>query len=139
MTNKILLSAEVPFTMGNRRFNQLSAELFSVYSRWRLQQWIKEGSLTVDGEQRRGRDKLVGGETLHLDTELEPEGEWQAENIPLDIIYEDDHILVLNKPAGLVVHPGAGNPRSEEHTSELQSRPHLVCRLLLEKKKKVYE
>ena len=125
MTNKILLSAEVPFAMGNRRFDQIAAELFSGYSRSRLQQWIKEGSLTVDGEQRRGRDKLVGGETLHLDTELEPEGEWQAENIPLDIIYEDDHILVLNKPAGLVVHPGAGNPEGTLLNALLYHCPNL--------------
>lgn len=109
MTNKILLSAEVPFAMGNRRFDQIAAELFPDYSRSRLQQWIKDGSLTVDGETRRGRDKLIGGEALKVDTELEAEGEWQAENIPLNVVYEDEQILVLNKPAGLVVHPGAGN------------------------------
>lgn len=109
MTNKILLSAEVPFEMGNRRFDQIAAELFPDYSRSRLQQWIKDGKLTADEKQLRGRDKLVGGETLTLEAELEAEGTWEAEDIPLDIIFEDDHILVINKPAGLVVHPGAGN------------------------------
>lgn len=110
MTTEISLSAEVPFAMGNRRFDQIAAELFPDYSRSRLQDWIKDGQLTVDGEVRRGRDKLVGGETLKLHTELVAEGDWQAQEIALDIIFEDEHILVINKPADLVVHPGSGNP-----------------------------
>src|SRR5690554_7045434 len=97
MNTQIAHRAEVPYDMGNRRFDQIAAELFPDYSRSRLQQWIKDGKLTADEKQLRGRDKLVGGETLTLEAELEAEGTW----------------------------------RSEEHTSELQSRPHLVCRLLL--------
>ena len=95
--------------MGNKRLDQVAAQLFPEYSRSRLQQWIKDGQLQVNGKTIRGRDKLVGGETLTLEAELTAEGDWQAEDIPLDIIYEDDDILVVNKQAGLVVHPAAGN------------------------------
>jgi 23S rRNA pseudouridine1911/1915/1917 synthase len=109
MSNKISETVEVPYEEGNRRFDQVAAKLFPDYSRSRLQQWIKDGQLTVNGKTIRGRDKLVGGETLTLEAELEAEGEWLPEDIPLDIIYEDDDILVLNKPSGLVVHPAAGN------------------------------
>ncbi|MFY9179532.1 MAG: 23S rRNA pseudouridine(1911/1915/1917) synthase RluD [Venatoribacter sp.] len=129
MTTSISLSAQVPFEMGNRRFDQIAAELFSDYSRSRLQQWIKDGQLTVDGGVVRGRDKLIGGELLELNAELEAEGDWQAQDIPLDILYEDEHILVINKPANLVVHPGAGNPTGTmlnallHHCPDLQNIP----------------
>ncbi|WP_430461680.1 23S rRNA pseudouridine(1911/1915/1917) synthase RluD [Thalassolituus sp. LLYu03] len=109
MNTQISQTAEVPFELGNKRLDQVAAQLFPDFSRSRLQQWIKDGQLTVDGQIIRARDKLVGGETLTINAELEPEGEWQAEDIDLDIVYEDDDILVINKPAGLVVHPAAGN------------------------------
>ncbi len=109
MTNQISSSIQVPFDQGNKRLDQVAAQLFPDYSRSRLQQWIKEGQLTVDGKAWRGRDKLTGGETLVLEAELAPEGDWEPEAIDLDIVYEDDHILVLNKQADLVVHPAAGN------------------------------
>jgi 23S rRNA pseudouridine1911/1915/1917 synthase len=109
MSNSIQASVSVPFSLGNKRLDQIAAELFPDYSRSRLQQWIKDGKLTVNGETRRGRDKMIGGETLELDVVLEAEGNWEAEDIPLDIVYEDDDIVVINKPAGLVVHPAAGN------------------------------
>ena len=109
MSNQISQTAEVPYEMGNKRLDQVAAQLFPEYSRSRLQQWIKDGQLQVNGKTIRGRDKLVGGETLTLEAELTAEGDWQAEDIPLDIIYEDDDILLVNKQAGLVVHPAAGN------------------------------
>ena len=112
--------------MGNRRFDQVAAELFADYSRSRLQQWIKDGQLTVNGASMRGRDKLVGGEELRLQAELEPEGNWQAEAIELTIVYEDEHILVINKPAGLVVHPGAGNPTGTLLNALLHHCPELI-------------
>ena len=109
MSTQISHSAEVPYEEGNKRLDQVAARLFPDYSRSRLQQWIKDGHLTVNGAVMRGRDKLVGGETLTLTAELEAEGNWEPEDIPLDIVYEDDDILVLNKPTNLVVHPAAGN------------------------------
>ncbi len=110
MTQKVELSALVPASLDGNRLDQVAAQLFSEYSRSRLQTWIKKGELRVDGEQRRIRDKVAEGMCLSIEVELEPEVSWVAQEISLDIVYEDDSILVLNKPAGLVVHPGAGNP-----------------------------
>lgn len=91
------------------RLDQAVARLFPDYSRSRLQGWIKEGMLTVDGKVLRTRDKLTGGEQIRVKAELQRLEEHEAEAIPLDIIYEDESILVVNKPAGLVVHPAAGH------------------------------
>ena len=109
MSNSIQASVLVPIHLGNKRLDKIAAELFPDFSRSRLQQWIVDGKLTVDGATRRGRDKMIGGENLELDVILEAEGDWEAEDIPLNVVYEDDDILVINKPAGLVVHPAAGN------------------------------
>ena len=109
MADLIEQQLRVPDEFNGKRFDQVAAELFPDYSRSRLQAWIKDGSLTVDGQQRKAKEKLFGGEQLSLCAELESQGEWQAEEIPLDIVYEDEHILVINKPAELVVHPAAGN------------------------------
>jgi 23S rRNA pseudouridine1911/1915/1917 synthase len=102
--------AEVPLTAAGRRFDQALAEMFPDYSRSRLSGWIKSGVVTLDGEQAVSRQLLRGGEQVRLQVELENEVSSAPENIALDIVHEDEHLLVLNKPAGLVVHPGAGNP-----------------------------
>ncbi|GGO88230.1 pseudouridine synthase [Marinobacterium nitratireducens] len=91
------------------RLDQAIAQLFPDYSRSRLQGWIKDGCVSVDGEQKRPRDKLLGGELIRVEAELERIEGHKAQDIPLDIVYEDEDILVLNKPAGLVVHPAAGH------------------------------
>ncbi|WP_461518576.1 23S rRNA pseudouridine(1911/1915/1917) synthase RluD [Porticoccus sp.] len=109
MIEPIVLNATVPDSLSGARLDQIAAELFNGFSRSRLQKWIKDGDLLVDGKSCRPRDKLFGGEQLTVRTELEPEGEWSPEAIDLDIIYEDDEILIINKPPGLVVHPAAGN------------------------------
>ena len=116
----------MPFEMGNKRFDQIAAELFADFSRSRIQNWIKEGSLTVDGQTKKIKDKLVGGETLLLDAVLEQEERWQAEPIELDVVYQDDDIIVLNKPAGLVVHPGAGTPSGTVLNGLLHRYPELA-------------
>jgi len=100
--------------------------LFPDYSRSRLQGWIKDGSLLVDGEVKRTRDIVLGGERLELDAEREIQGEWQAEAIDLDIIYEDDALLVINKPAGLVVHPAAGHQDGTLLNALLHHAPELA-------------
>ncbi|MAT50005.1 MAG: 23S rRNA pseudouridine(1911/1915/1917) synthase RluD [Porticoccaceae bacterium] len=107
--NQIDLRATVPVDCVGQRIDQVAAQMFPDFSRSRLQQWIREGQLTVDGRQRRARDKVMGGEQLALQTLLDEQGDWQSEAIPLDVVYRDDDILVINKPVGLVVHPGAGN------------------------------
>jgi len=92
-----------------RRLDQIAAELFPEFSRSRLQQWIKSGDLQVNGQQLPPKQKLLGGEQLSISTQLKAEGDWQAEDIPLNIVFEDDHIIVINKPTNFVVHPAAGN------------------------------
>ena len=99
--------AIVPLSDVGRRLDQVAAELFSDFSRSRLKLWINQGELLVDDQQQVPKYKLLGGENLILSAELEPEGDWQPENIPLDIVFEDDHIIVINKPANFVVHPAA--------------------------------
>lgn len=107
--SSIAMSASVPHEDCGRRLDQVASVLFPDFSRSRLQQWIKEGQLRVNGEQQVPKQKLLGGEVLTINAELKPEGDWLAQNIPLDIVYEDEHILVINKQANFVVHPAAGN------------------------------
>jgi 23S rRNA pseudouridine1911/1915/1917 synthase len=102
--------AAVPLTAAGRRFDQALAEMFPDYSRSRLSGWIKSGAVTLDGARVPPRQLLRGGEQVVLQAELENEVTSAPEDIALDIVHEDEHLLVLNKPAGLVVHPGAGNP-----------------------------
>jgi len=106
----ISLQADVPAHLSGRRLDQVAAELFAAYSRTRLQQWIRDGALQVDGRTGKTRDKVLGGECLTLNARLEAEGEWLPQPVPFDIIFEDASVIVVNKAAGLVVHPGAGNP-----------------------------
>jgi len=110
MTEIIDRQEIVPAGFNGDRFDQVAAQLFPEYSRSRLQTWIKSGELTVNGEIQRTRDKVYEDDKLNLHAELQSEVRWEAEKIELDIVFEDEHVLVINKPAGLVVHPGAGNP-----------------------------
>jgi len=105
----IQLTAEVPSDLGGQRLDQVAAQLFDEYSRSRLSGWIKDGRLTVDGAVLRPRDVVHSGAVLNLQAEQEAQGEWVAQDIALNIVYEDEHILVIDKPAGLVVHPAAGH------------------------------
>ena len=126
MTDRILLSAQVSHESGSQRLDQAAAQLFPEHSRSRLQAWIKDGSLLVDGEQKRTRDMVYGGEQLTLNAEREVQGDWQPEAIALDIIYEDDALLVINKPAGLVVHPAAGHRDGTLLNALLHHSPELA-------------
>ena len=109
MSDQIQLEAQVEDDLVGKRLDQAVAQLFPDYSRSRLQGWIKDGSLTVDGVVKRPRDKLFGGEFVVINAEIEMIEGHKPQDIPLDIVYEDDHILIVNKPAGLVVHPGIGH------------------------------
>ncbi|WP_370977754.1 23S rRNA pseudouridine(1911/1915/1917) synthase RluD [Agaribacterium sp. ZY112] len=91
------------------RLDAVAATMFPEYSRSRLKDWIKSGALRIDGRTVKPNTKLAGGEHLELDAELEQDASFEPEDIALDIVYEDDEIIVLNKPVGLVVHPAAGN------------------------------
>ncbi|MDO3380803.1 23S rRNA pseudouridine(1911/1915/1917) synthase RluD [Gilvimarinus algae] len=127
MSHTITLAAQVPAEYRGRRFDQVAASLFPDYSRERLKEWIKDGCLTIDGAGGKPKDKLVGGEQLNLQAQLTSDDSWQAEDIALDIIHEDDHILVINKPAGFVVHPAAGNYSGTLVNALLHHRPELAA------------
>ncbi len=105
-----LVKQQVPDNLRGYRLDQAAAKIFTEYSRGRLQAWIREGLLRVDDRPAKVRDKLAGGEWLSLEAEPLVVADWQAQELDLDIVYEDSAILVVNKQAGLVVHPGAGNP-----------------------------
>lgn len=109
MSEQVELHASVPLEMFGLRLDQAVSQLFPDYSRSRLQGWIKEGNLRVNGETRRPRDKLSGGEEITVSAEIKAIERHVGESIPLDIVYEDEDILILNKPSGLVVHPAAGH------------------------------
>lgn len=109
MSTKISMQAEVPESLSGNRLDQVAAGLFPDYSRGRLQTWIKEGSLLVNSKVLRSKDKIWAGDVLTLETELAVEDAWAPEPSVLDIVYEDDDVLVLNKPVNTVVHPAAGN------------------------------
>lgn len=124
-----ILTIKVPENLAGMRLDQVLAELFPDYSRSKLQTWIKAGRVRVNNEALKTRDKLYGGEEIVLDAEPEVVLVCEPENIPLDIIFEDKSILIVNKPAGLVVHPGAGNWKGTlqnallYHDSRLESLP----------------
>ncbi|MGB5324687.1 MAG: 23S rRNA pseudouridine(1911/1915/1917) synthase RluD [Pseudomonadales bacterium] len=92
------------------RLDQAAASLFPEFSRSRLQQWIREGALEVDGNRGKVRDKVLAGSTLTLNAVLREETHWQPEPMALVVVFEDEHVLVIDKPAGLTVHPAAGQP-----------------------------
>jgi 23S rRNA pseudouridine1911/1915/1917 synthase len=92
------------------RLDQALAQLFPDFSRGRLTKWVKAGDVLVNGKQLRPKDVVSGDELVVISTEIEVVDEsWSAQAIELDIIHEDDSVIILNKPAGMVVHPGAGN------------------------------
>ncbi|MGH8353460.1 MAG: 23S rRNA pseudouridine(1911/1915/1917) synthase RluD [Pseudomonas sp.] len=122
----IQLRAEVPSELGGQRLDQVAAQLFAEYSRSRLSAWIKDGRLTADGGLLRPRDIVHGGCVLELTAEQEAQGEWVAQDIELDLVYEDEQILVLNKPAGLVVHPAAGHQDGTLLNALLHHVPDLI-------------
>ena len=110
MSTKVQLELVIPEDRHGRRLDQVLAELVPDYSRSRLQQWIRSGQVTLDGRVPQTKEKLMGGENVRIDAEIVEQTRNEAEAIPLDLVYEDNDLLVINKPAGLVVHPAAGNP-----------------------------
>jgi len=99
----------VPLELSNMRFDHVLCELMPDYSRSRLQQWIKQGQVTLNGNTLKPKEKVKVNDLIEIKAELESQGDWLPEDIPLDIVYQDDDIIILNKPAGMVVHPAAGN------------------------------
>lgn len=116
----------IPDESAGLRLDQALARMFPDYSRSRLKGWLQQGHITVDGESWRPRDIVRGGETIVLEPQVEIAVSSRPEAIDLDLIHEDDHLLVINKPAGLVVHPGAGNLRGTLMNGLLHRAPELA-------------
>lgn len=105
-----LLENRIPEAARGQRLDQALAALFPDFSRSRLKAWIDSGRVLVDGIKPRPRDLVSGGEWVRIDPANEAVIDVAPEPIPLDIVFEDEVLLIIAKPAGLVVHPGAGNP-----------------------------
>ena len=106
---RLTLQVELDERYLGQRIDQVAALVWNDFSREKLKQWLKDGHLLVDGQAVKPKYKCEGTEVLTLDVELEAQTRSLPEDIPLDIVYEDDDILVVIKPVGMVVHPGAGN------------------------------
>jgi 23S rRNA pseudouridine1911/1915/1917 synthase len=103
-------SVVIPDGYAGNRLDQVLSDQFPEFSRSRLQQWIKLGQVELDGRPCKAKQRVRGGEQITLWPILQDEMEDQPQAIDLDVVFEDAHLLVINKPAGLVVHPAAGNP-----------------------------
>ena len=101
---------DIPEDLAGLRLDQALARLLPQYSRQRLQGWIEAGAVLLDGALPRSKDRVLGGEQLHIQAQIEAEASVAAESLPVDVVYEDEALRIINKPAGVVVHPGAGNP-----------------------------
>ena len=119
-------TAEIPLELSGLRLDQALAELFPDFSRSKLQSWIKEGHVLLDGEAQNPKRKVLGGEQVLLQAEIELETDCEPEDIPLDIVYEDESLLIVNKPAGLVVHPAAGHREGTLQNALLHHAPSLA-------------
>lgn len=122
-------SFEVPEGLAGKRVDQVLAHCLPDYSRSRLQQWLKAGFIQLDARIPKPKEKVMGGEmiTVRLEEALDDQVQevWQAQPIALDIVYEDEFVIVINKPAGLVVHPGAGNSDGTLVNALLHHAPEL--------------
>ena len=123
------MTARVPEALHGARLDAAAASLFPAFSRSRLADWIKLGRLQRNQSAAKPRDKVAVADHITLTPEYDDRVEWAPEALPLDLLYEDDHVVVLNKPAGLVVHPAAGHHsgtlvnRLLAHAPEMASLP----------------
>jgi len=125
--NEPPINITAPPEVAGLRLDQALARLFPQYSRSRLKAWILEGAVTVDGGARKPRDEMTGGEAIVLTPSEPRDSVSQPEPIELDVAYEDEAVIVVNKPAGLVVHPGAGNPGGTLMNGLLHRYPELAA------------
>lgn len=124
--SRIVRRLTVPTDLAGRRLDQAAAALLPEFSRSRLRGWIDAGDLTVGGREAKARLKLKGGEELSLETELEAAVAAAPEPIPVVIVHADEALLVVDKPVGLVVHPGAGNRSGTLQNALLHRYPELA-------------
>lgn len=117
---------ELPDSVAGLRLDQALARALPQYSRARLQSWIEAGAVHVEGQVLRARDKVHGGERVRIEARFPADERVQPETLPLDIVFEDEALIVVNKPPGLVVHPGAGNPAHTLQNALLAHDPALA-------------
>jgi 23S rRNA pseudouridine1911/1915/1917 synthase len=129
MTDKIKHNLIIPEIHMNERLDQVLAKLLPEYSRTQIQEWIEAGCVLVDDTKIKGKTKLKGGEAVTITAELKAQPQWEAQPIELSIVHEDDAVIIINKPVGLVVHPGTGNSDRTllnallHHAPQLQALP----------------
>lgn len=131
------IRVEAPQTLHGKRLDAALAALLPDYSRSRLQRWVREGHVRLDGRVPECSDKVSVGAVIEMDPPESVGVSWKAQAIPLEVVHEDAALLVVNKPPGMVVHPGAGNPEGTllnavmHHAPELEavSRAGIVHRL----------
>ena len=109
MVDKVQQTLIIPESAAGLRFDQALSQLLPDYSRTQIQEWIKKQEITLDGAIPKNKAIVIGGEIIVINATIKQPQQFTAENIALNIIYEDDAILIINKPAGMVVHPAAGH------------------------------
>ena len=124
------LSAEIPVECAGWRLDAALAKLFPEHSRARLQGWLKQGLIRLDGNAAESKRKVYGGERIEFDQSAVPPAPTPAnaaEDIALNVVFEDEHLIVIDKPAGLVVHPGNGNASGTLMNALLHHEPQLAA------------
>ena len=124
--NRIVRRETVTDSLAGLRLDRAAADLFPDFSRSRLQMWIKSGVLTVNSRNVKQKDRLQAGDVIEIDAELSADDELTAEAMELDVRYEDEHFLIVNKPENLVVHPAAGHHEGTLLNGLLHSFPELA-------------
>lgn len=119
------LSLSVPEELDDKRLDQVLAQLCPQHSRSRLQEWIRLGCVSVDGLRLRQRDKVNAGQLIRLEADYTVQLKFEKQDIPLNIVHEQEEFMIINKPPGLVVHPGAGNPANTLLNGLLYHSPQL--------------
>lgn len=122
----IKLNTTIPASLAGKRLDGALATLFTDYSRALIQQWIKDGMVKIDDNVvTKTRQPVRTDQTVTIDAVIEDHNNWQAQEIPLSVVFEDETLIVINKPIGLVVHPGAGNPDQTLVNALLHHAPEL--------------
>jgi len=122
-----VMNAVIPDRVRGERLDKVLASVFPPYSRSQLQLWIRQGRITINGQIPHGRDQVSGGEAVRLEVPKAEPVAWQSQNLPVELVYQDADMLVIDKPAGLVVHPGAGNADGTLANAILYHFPELAA------------
>jgi 23S rRNA pseudouridine1911/1915/1917 synthase len=126
MTEKINRTSLIPDNLSGMRLDQALTKLWPDFSRTQLQEWIKNANILIDGKHLKAKEMVIGGEEVNLIASRKAQPAWEAQPIQLDIIYEDEALLIINKPVGMVVHPAAGNVNNTLLNALLHHAPELA-------------